>query len=240
MVENPYTQQRLERLAYRFPDGLTWHENWQRLALMGFRGAIVGTRGSGKSTLLREIHRRCRKQALDSTLIGPLDTLSDDPISEPAHCLAKDESTGLRTLLLNVPRPCRRGQRAGFDRRHQRRSIRQQLEMLDRHTILLIDGLERLSWLEQQWLVRRTASPTRCAGTVVTVHRFAMRFGISVWIKTTPTRALLDELLSDLGRSADRSLAKQRWQETPMNIRDVFRKLHDDWFNISHQRSIQS
>ena len=57
-ANNPFSQQRLERLAYRFPNAQGWESNLASLSLMNHRASIVGARGTGKSTLLRELHLR--------------------------------------------------------------------------------------------------------------------------------------------------------------------------------------
>jgi hypothetical protein len=56
--DNPFASDRVERLRYRLPEGLTWDELLQRLAALRFRAAIVGPHGHGKTTLLEELAPR--------------------------------------------------------------------------------------------------------------------------------------------------------------------------------------
>jgi ABC-type cobalamin/Fe3+-siderophores transport system ATPase subunit len=60
--DNPFASHRLEKLAFRMPDGLTWDAFLARCAAAKWRGAIVGPRGSGKTTLLEQLvpHLRTR------------------------------------------------------------------------------------------------------------------------------------------------------------------------------------
>jgi hypothetical protein len=60
--DNPFRMQRIQsRLRYE-PLQTTWPALMQRLAAMGYRGAIVGPHGSGKTTLLEDIGRRLERQ----------------------------------------------------------------------------------------------------------------------------------------------------------------------------------
>lgn len=56
--DNPFASDRVERLRYRLPEGLTWDELLERLASLRFRAALVGPHGRGKTTLLEELARR--------------------------------------------------------------------------------------------------------------------------------------------------------------------------------------
>lgn len=56
--DNPFASDRVERLRFRLPDGLTWDELLQRLAALRFRAALVGPHGRGKTTLLEELAPR--------------------------------------------------------------------------------------------------------------------------------------------------------------------------------------
>jgi hypothetical protein len=55
---NPFASNRVQGLRYRLPEGLTWEELIDRLAALGWRGALVGSHGRGKTTLLEELAPR--------------------------------------------------------------------------------------------------------------------------------------------------------------------------------------
>lgn len=55
--DNPFRVQRLGRLGYRL-EGTSWEGLMARLAVLGWRAALVGPEGHGKSTLLVELARR--------------------------------------------------------------------------------------------------------------------------------------------------------------------------------------
>ncbi|MFL6203121.1 MAG: hypothetical protein ACJ76J_28465 [Thermoanaerobaculia bacterium] len=56
--DNPFASDRVEKLRYRLPEGLTWDELLERLAALRFRAALVGAHGRGKTTLLEELAPR--------------------------------------------------------------------------------------------------------------------------------------------------------------------------------------
>lgn len=53
--DNPFSAECLEKLAFRFPSGVTWESLLARCAETGCRCAIVGPAGSGKSVLLAQL-----------------------------------------------------------------------------------------------------------------------------------------------------------------------------------------
>ena len=54
-TDNPFSAERLETLAFRFPAGVTWDTLLARCAESGWRSAIVGPPGSGKSMLIAQL-----------------------------------------------------------------------------------------------------------------------------------------------------------------------------------------
>ena len=56
--DNPFASDRVERLRYRLPEGLTWDRLLERLADLRHRAALVGPHGRGKTTLLEELAPR--------------------------------------------------------------------------------------------------------------------------------------------------------------------------------------
>ncbi len=208
-ANNPFAQQRLEQLAYRFPDGLDWESNLSRLRLLNQRVGIVGVRGTGKSTLLRELQLRLN---------------SDSPHSPP------------HSLLVDIARRSSIVDRCGCTRREQITSLRTQLSEAEPQTWILVDGLERLAWRDACCLTRRWASPANCAGLVVTLHRHQPLFGLPQWVRTQPTAELLAELLTELGVNEDywHQRARQLWSTTcRRSIREVFRCLYDEYRRCS-------
>ena len=53
--ENPFASTHLERLAFRFPAGLSWDGLLARLAAQQWCASIVGGNGSGKTVLLEQL-----------------------------------------------------------------------------------------------------------------------------------------------------------------------------------------
>lgn len=230
---NPFSQQRIERLAYQFPDGGDWASNLQRLKQMKFRASVVGDFGTGKSTLVRELRVRLSSEGLVTR-----------PITEPVQpkSIANrsiDESIR-NVLLLNVPRVDRGCTESSCyrvtSRRQQRSSVAQRLSEMDAHTLLLVDGIERLTWFDRQWLVQKTASSSRVAGLIVIVHHRSNWLRLPVWIETRPTEDLLIELINDLvvdQSEKDRARIYQRgcelFKQHRHNIRATLRQLFDEW-----------
>lgn len=204
-ANNPFAQQRLEQLAYRFPDGLDWQSNLSRLRLLNQRACIVGVRGTGKSTLLRELHHRLS---------------SDAPHSHP------------QSLLIDIARRSSIADRRGWSRKEQIATVRSQLSQADSQTWILVDGLERLLWRDAWCLIRCWAAPANCAGLVVTLHRQHPLLRLPLWIRTQPTAELLEALLTELGvRECHwHQRARQLWStDCRRSIREVFRCLYDEY-----------
>jgi hypothetical protein len=80
--DNPFATHRLDALRYR-PQGESWAGMLDRLANMGWRGAVVGPEGSGKTALLHDLAPRLKAIGLcvESLRLGfgqrtlPVDTL---------------------------------------------------------------------------------------------------------------------------------------------------------------------
>lgn len=53
--DNPFTEEKTARLAFRFRGGVTWESVLAKLAEQHYIGAIVGGRGSGKTTLIEQL-----------------------------------------------------------------------------------------------------------------------------------------------------------------------------------------
>jgi hypothetical protein len=60
--ENPFTSDRIENLAFRFPGTQTWDTLLARLEANQFRGSIVGPHGSGKSTVMEQLVPRLEER----------------------------------------------------------------------------------------------------------------------------------------------------------------------------------
>lgn len=72
-------------------------------------------------------------------------------------------------------------------RRQQRPCVRERLRILDDETLLLVDGIERLSWIDRMRLLHRRGG----GGMVVTLH--CRVISLPVWIATRPSAELLDD-----------------------------------------------
>lgn len=55
--DNPFAVERVHRIRYRLAES-TWEDLMDRLAALGYRGAIVGPHGHGKTTLLEDLAPR--------------------------------------------------------------------------------------------------------------------------------------------------------------------------------------
>lgn len=55
--DNPFAVQRVLAIRYRLA-GTTWEDLLERLAVLGFRAALVGPHGHGKTTLLEDLGER--------------------------------------------------------------------------------------------------------------------------------------------------------------------------------------
>ncbi len=117
------------------------------------------------------------------------------------------------------------------------RTVRNQqwLELLEEcspQQILLVDGIERLSWSKRLQLlglgptwIRQSSLPR---SIVVTTHRSV---GLPVWLHTTANPATMEELLLELHPTASPETidqARELFIARRGNIRDVFWKLYDD------------
>lgn len=201
---NPFAQSRLEQLAFRFPGGDDWDANFDRLVQLGMRASIIGRRGTGKSTLLRELHRRLNGKSL----------LVDVP-----RCRTWRESA--RDIITMTRDPDDRS----VTRREQWRFVHERLRMLDGETLLLVDGIERLSWIDRMRLLHRRGG----GEMVVTLH--CRVISLPVWIATRPSAELLDDLLAELC-SVDRQQrrrARELFARYRTNIRDVLRQMYDEY-----------
>lgn len=237
---NPFSQQHLEQLLYRFPDGHSWQHHFSRLANRAFRGLIVGPRGTGKTTIMRELHGHLGRISVvgASPLVHPCIaeakiTKRPVPISQPTqNFLIAEQSDALHSLLLNIPRRATTmagRAEAGMSAYQQRCWLRQQLADLNPSTVLLIDGMERLGWGTRMMLVRHWARPGRCAGVVISTHRSSTGLGLPVWLTTSTSPAQLKSLLLELGVTEEslHRLAEDYYCRHAGNVREVFRALYD-------------
>jgi hypothetical protein len=235
-AKNPFSQQRIERLSYRFPDGKDWASNLSRLKQLNFRALVVGGYGTGKSTLIRELQSRFSTQ---EPAIRPITeplmsvNLSDGSIDDSIRS----------TILLDVPRLASQETSGSSiiagSRSQQRAIITEQLAELDSGTLLLVDGIERLTWLDRQRLICRTAAPSRVAGVVMIVHHRNICLRLPTWIETRPSELLVCELLEELLNEqpvTDRDTLNQRaielFRRHRFNIRATLRQLFDEWPSV--------
>lgn len=220
--QNPFAQQRLESIAWRFPDGLGWSENLKRLDAMAWRACIVGPQGTGKSTLLRELHWRLNQRGQCG-----VDELKRH--HEIASLRESDTSAG--STLMDVPRCGRNRQMLEIDRSAQRRWLRSFLADVPADSMLLVDGIERLSRSDRSHLIQSRANADASGGLIATVHRIRRFDRLKPWVTTAPSKELLLDLLRELEvdtpqivERANRLLRKHR-----TNMRSVLRTLYEDW-----------
>ncbi len=93
-ADNPFSTERVEALAFRFPAGVTWPTLLARCAESGYRCAIVGPPGSGKSTLIAQLAPQLAERGFTPRLFH-LDAESrrahrDAVLAEVRHMRAPD------------------------------------------------------------------------------------------------------------------------------------------------------
>ena len=90
--------------------------------------------------------------------------------------------------------------------------------------IVLIDGIERLSFFQRQRLYRTTKKQS---GLVINVHQ---RCRLTTWIQCQPSHLVLTHLLDEIGQGTPEVIAaaEKYYNDFGGNIRDVFRALYDD------------
>jgi hypothetical protein len=104
--------------------------------------------------------------------------------------------------------------------------------------ILLVDGIERLPWFARQRLLGRTQVFSRSAiprSIIATSHQ---SLGLPVWVDCKTDEALMEQLVLELLPHASPVLieeAKQQFQASAGNIRQVFWKLYDKMSNPNLQ-----
>ena len=98
--------------------------------------------------------------------------------------------------------------------------------------IVLIDGIERLSFFQRQRLYRTTKKQP---GLIINVHQ---KCRLPTWIHCQPRQKMLAQLLVEVGQGTPEinAAAQKYYIDFGGNIRDVFRALYDDYsagkFNI--------
>ncbi len=84
--DNPFRSACIERVHYRFPEGLSWPHLVQRLENLRNRAALVGPQGSGKTTLLEELHEKMLELGYRARLLrtqpGFLSRIPAQPITK--------------------------------------------------------------------------------------------------------------------------------------------------------------
>ena len=104
------------------------------------------------------------------------------------------------------------------------RMLMEALEASAKDKILLVDGIERLSFFQRRRLYRETRNRT---GLVVNVHS---KCQLPTWIKCRPSVSLLFSLLGELGLNTPEigDAAEIYFRKFRGNVREVFRSLYDD------------
>jgi ABC-type cobalamin/Fe3+-siderophores transport system ATPase subunit len=108
---------------------------------------------------------------------------------------------------------------------------------VDSTDILLVDGIERLSWLHRAQLLGLIPQTRAGAGrftrcVIATTHRRLL--GLRTWLRNSTSHAVMAELLLELYPTAPPPLisrAQQLFQKNRGNIRDVFWQLYNEVSN---------
>lgn len=118
-----------------------------------------------------------------------------------------------------------------IDRSAQRRWLRSFLADVPADSMLLVDGIERLSRSDRSHLIQSRANADASGGLIATVHRIRRFDRLKPWVTTAPSKELLLDLLRELEvdtpqivERANRLLRKHR-----TNMRSVLRTLYEDW-----------
>ena len=95
--------------------------------------------------------------------------------------------------------------------------------------IILVDGIERLSWIQRQGLYFGTAGK---AGLVVVVHR---KCRLPTWITCRTDEQLLAHVVGQLGLDTPtvQAAALEAFHRSRGNIRDALRLVYDQFANES-------
>jgi hypothetical protein len=140
------------------------------------------------------------------------------------HAILQKRFAGQRSLQFwFVPR----------DKAQQSHDWQRLSQSVDSTEILLVDGIERLSWLVRgqlqglfPWGVGDPRRITR--SIIVTTHRPLL--GLPIWLRCATSQAILCELLLELYPTAPPSLVEQAhrlFRQCGGNIRDVLWRLYD-------------
>lgn len=91
--------------------------------------------------------------------------------------------------------------------------------------IVLMDGIERLSFFQRQRLYRTTKKQP---GLIINVHQ---KCRLPTWIHCQPSQTMLAQLLVEVGQGTPEinAAAQNYYKDFGGNIRDVFRALYDDY-----------
>ena len=91
--------------------------------------------------------------------------------------------------------------------------------------VLLLDGIERLNWLQRRQLYKRNRN---AAGLVITRHQQGK---LPVWIGTQTSPELMQQILDELELSQPEiiSAAQIAFAKNNGNIRNALRELYDQF-----------
>lgn len=120
------------------------------------------------------------------------------------------------------------------DSRKHSKELGQVIQCAAPYGVLLVDGIERLSWRQRRRLLRHNPHQTRL---VVTAHGSA---GLPVWIHCQTDWPLMQTLLAELVDPPEEALvqeAKRLFNSHRGNIRDVLRSLYDSYSSSAEPTS---
>ena len=117
------------------------------------------------------------------------------------------------THYLNLP----------HERDHHEELVNDALHASKKGRVLLVDGVERLTWIQREQLYFSTAASS---GFVVVVHQ---RCRLPTWVRCKTDESLMSAVLDDLGlvEREYQSAGRNAFRANRGNIRDALRQLYD-------------
>ena len=176
----------------------------EKLIQQNGNGQIIGPHGTGKTTLTFELQKR-------------IDRLND-----------KNTNYRFVRKTIGPRRTIRTGKRvAGLNDGDEQ--VFRQTQTPRSKTILVLDGIELLSWLQRLALIKTCLR--KQIGLLVTSHRSI--WGLPVLASTQPDRSQLEAIVHQLTRDCDFQISADRLEELYTNnngnIREALMSCYDEF-----------